>query len=75
MRPGSFQSGSGHLQEAMEKLQRRWADVCEHWDDANRREFEDNHLTPLLREASALLPAIGQISETVAAAVRELEEG
>ena len=74
MRPGSFQSGSGHLQEAMDKLRRRWADVCEHWDDANRRELEENHLAPLFHEATALLPSIGQISETVAAAVRELEE-
>lgn len=74
MRPGSFQNGSGHLQEAMDKLQRRWAETCEHWDDANRRELEENHITPLLREASALLPAIGQMAETVAAAVRELEE-
>lgn len=74
MRPGRFHSGSGHLQEAMDRLRRRWADVCEHWDDSNRRELEENHLTPLLRETAALLPAIGQISETVAAAVRELEE-
>lgn len=74
MNLGNVQAGAGRLQEALESLQRVWADTAEHWQDDNSRHIEEQHLRPVAEEVSAALTAIGHLSTVLQTARRELEE-
>lgn len=74
MNVGNLQSGSGRLQEALEELQFAWAAAAEVWNDANSRNFEEQHLRTIQEEVNAALPAVAHLVQVLQAARRELEE-
>ncbi len=71
---GNLQAGAGRLKEAWEKLTLRWADVREHWDDANAKRFEEQELQHLADELQRALPIISHMSQVIAAAERDLSD-
>lgn len=71
---GNLQSGAGQLKDATQKLILAWQTVRESWDDQQAVRFEEEHITPLLDEISAVMPAIDQMSTTLFAARRALDE-
>jgi len=74
MNVGNYQAGFGRLQEALEDLQRAWADTADVWKDANSRSFEQEQLQAIPEELSTALPAISHLAQVMQAARRELEE-
>ena len=71
MRIADLNTGASQLRGALESLQRAWSDTCEHWDDANSRNFEENHLRPLGSDLASTFPAIDQLASVLAQAERE----
>lgn len=74
MNVGNLQSGSGRLQEALEELQLAWRATADVWNDANSRNFEEQHVRTIQEEVNAALPAISHLAQVLQSARRELEE-
>ncbi len=73
MGPGSLAAGSAKLADAVETLQEAWREASEEWDDATAKNFEENHLRPLIRECGAALETTAQLREVLLKAYRECE--
>lgn len=71
MKRADLTTGVGQLRDALDKLQRSWADTRDHWNDANSRNIEENHLRPLGTEVAAAFPVIHQLAAILAQAERE----
>lgn len=71
MKIADLNTGTGQLRDALDVLQRAWADVREKWNDANARNIEENHLRPLAGELAAAFPAIDQLAALLDKAGRE----
>jgi hypothetical protein len=71
MKVADVTTGVSQLRDALEQLQRTWADTREHWRDENSRLLEENHLQPLVREATAAYPVIHELAAVLAQAERE----
>jgi len=74
MRIGNLHSGTGQLQEAIEKLTFAWEQTKESWRDQRAASFEKEVMAPLTEEIGLALPAISRASQAMGAAVRECEE-
>ena len=71
---GNLQSGAGQLKDATQKLSLAWQTVRESWVDQKAIQLEEEIIVPLLEEISAVMPVIDQMSATLHAAKRALEE-
>ncbi len=69
-----LESASGRLRDSWEVLTAHWSGLQEYWQDANARDFGENHLQPLSREMQLALPAISHLAQVIAAAERELAD-
>lgn len=74
MNIGNLTSSAGRLQEALDVLLTRWENTRELWRDERSAKLEDEFLRPLREEMAVALPAVGLISQSIAAARRDLEE-
>ncbi len=74
MRAGNLQSGSGQLQDALEKLMLAWNTTRDAWVDQKAVDFEETYLQPIVEEVGLILPVIGKTSQVMGRAVRECEE-
>jgi len=63
-------TGVNQLRDAVEQIQRTWADTQQHWRDENSRHVEEDHLQPLLREIAAAYPVIHELAAVLAQAER-----
>jgi hypothetical protein len=60
----SLETSRFQLFSALKTLRLRWDDVCRQWDDAVRRDFEDefwNHVEPGVATTLAALDKIAQV--------------
>lgn len=66
-------AGSGTLRDAADSLMQAWDETKTHWNDSSSRNFEENHLRPLLRELGDGLNSIQRMGELLAQAERQCE--
>lgn len=71
---GNLQSASGQLKDATKKLVLAWDTVRESWADQRAAEFEEDVIQALLEEVTKVMPAIDQMSATLQASKRALDE-
>jgi hypothetical protein len=74
MRICDLHTGAVRLTRAAKKLRDRWAAAKEHWDDQNRRDFEQNHLEPLTPDITLTLAAVQRLAEMLERAERECSD-
>jgi hypothetical protein len=72
MRICDLSSSGGRLLRATTRLKDIWGDTKEHWNDANRDEFQEKHLEPLQPQLTLLTAAMGRFAEVVDKAKKEL---
>ncbi|HEY2882936.1 MAG TPA: hypothetical protein VGJ15_10890 [Pirellulales bacterium] len=73
MKIADLTSGSAKIATAYKTLRLRWDDTAEHWNDANRRRFEENYLNPLEPQIASALEAIARLAEILGRAEHECE--
>jgi hypothetical protein len=73
MRIADLTSGAARLRDQTDVLVAAWGETRDHWNDANSRNIDENHLNPLAEDVSAALTAIRHLSEVLAKAQRECE--
>lgn len=71
---GNLQSGAGQLKDATQKLSLAWQTVRDSWADQQAIHFEEETIIPLMEELAAVMPVIDQMSATMLAANRALDE-
>ena len=71
MRIADLNTGASQLRDAIDSLRQAWADAGTHWNDANSRNFEEQHLRPLASDLASAFPAIEQLASVLAQAGRE----
>lgn len=71
MKIADLTTGLSQLRDALEQLQRAWANTEEHWRDENSRLLQENHLAPLAAEVAAAYPVIHELAALLAQAERE----
>lgn len=74
MAKANFTAGMSKLHDAKKQLEHVWGETAEHWDDATRRNFEENHLRPLLQQLGEALEATNRLSRVLLQAGRECED-
>ena len=74
MRIGDLNLGAARLHDALKSLELAWAEAQAKWDDASRRNFEENHIRPILPALRTTLDAIGRLSDVFARAQRDCED-
>jgi hypothetical protein len=73
MRVGDLTDGITKLHEALDALQRAWAEATIDWDDANSRSFQENQLEPILPKLKLALDATNRLGDVLARARRDCE--
>jgi hypothetical protein len=56
-------AGSARLNHSLKTLQERWAGTKELWSDQVSRDFEKNHLVPLVQQTESAIRGMDQIDE------------
>ena len=74
MRICDLQTGSIRLNRATKLLRDQWDQTSEHWDDANQRDFDQNHLQPLSPQLTLMRAAIHRLAEVLQQAERECSD-
>ncbi|MCA9045611.1 MAG: hypothetical protein KDA69_14890 [Planctomycetaceae bacterium] len=74
MNLGNLQSSAGRLQEAVDVLMERWENTRDVWRDERARKLEEEYLMPLREQLAITLPAVGLMTQAIAAAQRDLNE-
>lgn len=74
MRICDLHSGRNRLTRAAQLLRDQWSQTCDHWDDANQRDFYQNHLQPLAPQITLMLSAVHRLSEVLQQAERECSD-
>lgn len=74
MHLGNIQAAAGRLQEALEALQLSWQKAADAWHDERSQYVEEKQLKPIAEQVTISVPAIGQMSQVLAAASRELND-
>jgi hypothetical protein len=75
MRICNLQDGLGQLAHAMTELNEARAAVLTHWNDENRRQFDETHLRPLPAQVQLLVAAVQALATSADRAARELTDG
>ena len=71
MRIADLTTGTGQLRDALEMLRESWSRTTAFWNDANSRNFEEQHLRPLASDAASAFSAIDQLASILQQAGRE----
>jgi len=71
MKIADMNTGTGQLRDAIETLRQAWGDTHADWNDANSRNFEEQHLRPLASDLASAFPAIDQLASLLNQAGRE----
>jgi len=72
---GDLTIGATRLRKATQSLSVAWNDAHERWSDERARQFQEQYLDPLEVCVRGALLSIGRLSEVVAKARRELDDG
>jgi hypothetical protein len=70
----NFSAGTGKLSFALKTLRACWDSTQDEWSDDVRRDFEENHLTPIEQELLATVNATSNLAQTLTKALQECEE-
>ena len=62
------------LQKAMKRLQDRWLDTQEQWDDSVSRRFQEKHLDPIVPQMQLTLAAIHELKRVLDEAVADTRD-
>ena len=62
------------LQKAARRLNERWAETKEVWDDKMSREFEEEFLWPIMPQLKLSIATIHEMAEVLDNAHRECED-
>lgn len=74
MRICNLNDGLGQLTHALSELNDALAKAQAHWNDDNRRQFEEDHLCPIQPQMQLLVAAAQALGTTVEKATRELDD-
>ena len=74
MRICDLASGTGVLKRAHSDLNEEWGETKSSWNDAASRQFEEDHLRPLLPQMQLTMVAIHRFQETLAHAEQDCED-
>jgi hypothetical protein len=67
----SLNAGAIKLKTSLKKLYLRWDESESHWNDAARRDFEQEVLSPLQDQVLSTLQGIGVLAEIIDKAERD----
>ena len=67
----SMQTAKAQLTKATKKLNIRWNEVLEHWDDPVSRSMESKHIDPLQKAVTSTIGAMENMAEMIARAKSE----
>ncbi len=65
MRQSDLYTSSAHIRDALDDLQKAWAEASENWNDGVSRSFCENHLEPLGPVVKLALGSIARMSQLV----------
>lgn len=74
MRICDLNSGLGQLSHAFSQLKDRLADSKADWDDASRRQFEQNHLAEIPARMQLLVAAVQRLNEVLEKAEKDCDD-
>lgn len=69
----SLQSGQLMLQDALKELLTAWAQTEDEWRDVKRRQFQEDHITPLEPAVSTAHDAAEHLAKLIAKAKQDCE--
>jgi hypothetical protein len=67
-------TGRIRLTRAVKQLREQWAATSEHWQDANRNEFEQNHLQLVAPQVTLLVAAVERLADVLRQVERDCRE-
>ena len=70
-RPGELNSAIQRLRHATRELQFQWRATRETWDDQTARDFEENHLKPMMPKLRLVMSATSELTELYQRAAKE----
>jgi hypothetical protein len=62
VRPANLSAGRGRLNMGIKDLRLRWDQTIDEWNDAARRDFEENHYGPMEPLVLATLRGLDHLS-------------
>ena len=62
------------MNRAAKLLRDQWDQTTDHWDDANQREFDQNHFQPLSPQITLMRAAVQRLAEVLQQAERECSD-
>ena len=74
MRICDLQTGMIRISRANKSLRDQWRETSEHWNDANREEFDKQSIQPLGPQVTMLVAAIHRMHDVLEQAERELRD-
>lgn len=74
MRICDLNSGLGQLSHAFSQLKDRLADTKSQWDDASRRQFEENHINEIPARMQLLLAGVQRLAEVLEKAEKDCDD-
>jgi len=69
-----LQTSATRLRRATRELMLKWEETKSHWNDDANRDFETNHLQPLLPQLSLTVNVVQRLNELLERAERECED-
>lgn len=69
-----FNTPRSRLQRATKKLQDRWLETKDSWDDRVRQRFQDRYLDPIVPQLQLALNAIHELTEVLSQAEVETRD-
>ena len=68
-----FTGETAKMRSALETLEVAWDATENHWNDKARKQFEENHIRPLVPQVKASLDAANRLADVLRQAVRACE--
>ena len=69
-----LQTGMIRISRASKNLRDQWNETIDHWRDANREEFDKQHIQPLGPQVTMLVAAIHRLHDVFQQAEQELSD-
>ena len=73
MAQADFTGETAKMRAALETLLAAWDATEIHWNDKARKQFEENHLRPIVPQTKLTLDAADLLADVLRQAVRECE--
>ncbi len=73
-RPGNLLSGLQRLKRATRDLQACWEETRETWDDQAARDFQQQHLEPILPALRLVMAATSELDDIFRRAIRDCDD-